>query len=98
MFFVFQSADCDCDCVSLKPHGRSEGFPRTGYFIPGCDGTGAWQISGDTLLTLFTLFTLKTLTLLAREAFKKLPGGRSSVLTEYEPVGSHGTLFMSILI
>ena len=26
----------------------------------------------------------------AREAFKKTPGGRSSVLTEYEPVGSHG--------
>ncbi len=25
---------------------RSEGFPRTGYFIPGRDGTGAWQISG----------------------------------------------------
>ncbi len=24
---------------------RSEGFPRTGYFIPGRDGTGAWQIS-----------------------------------------------------
>ena len=22
------------------------GFPRTGYFVPGCDGTGAWQISG----------------------------------------------------
>ena len=21
-------------------------FPRTGYFIPGRDGTGAWQISG----------------------------------------------------
>ncbi len=26
----------------------------------------------------------------AREVFKKVPGGRSSVLTEYEPVGSHG--------
>ena len=25
-----------------------------------------------------------------REGFRKLPGGRSSVLTEYEPVGSHG--------
>ena len=25
---------------------RSEGFPRTGYFIPGRDGMGAWQISG----------------------------------------------------
>ena len=26
----------------------------------------------------------------AREVFKKLPGGRGFVLTEYEPVGSHG--------
>ena len=26
----------------------------------------------------------------AREVFKKVPEGRSSVLTEYEPVGSHG--------
>ena len=25
---------------------RSEVFPRTGYFIPGRDGMGAWQISG----------------------------------------------------
>ena len=25
---------------------RSEGFPRRGYFIPGRDGMGAWQISG----------------------------------------------------
>jgi hypothetical protein len=25
---------------------RSEGFPRTGYFIPGRDGTGTWLISG----------------------------------------------------
>ncbi len=25
---------------------RSEEFPRTGYFVPGCDGTGACQISG----------------------------------------------------
>ena len=24
----------------------SEGFPHTGYFIPGRDGTRAWQISG----------------------------------------------------
>ncbi len=26
----------------------------------------------------------------ARETFKKLPGGHSSVLTEYEPEASHG--------
>ncbi len=26
----------------------------------------------------------------AREVFKNLPGGRSFVLTEYEPVASHG--------
>ena len=25
--------------------GRSEGFPRTGYFFPRRNGTGAWQIS-----------------------------------------------------
>ncbi len=25
---------------------NSEGFPRTGYFAPGRDGTRAWQISG----------------------------------------------------
>ena len=24
---------------------RSEGFPRTGYFIPGRDGIGVWQDS-----------------------------------------------------
>ena len=23
---------------------RSEGFPGTAYFIPGCDGIGVWQI------------------------------------------------------
>ena len=27
-------------------YGRSEGFPRTGYFIPGRDGMGAWLKSG----------------------------------------------------
>ena len=24
---------------------RSEGFPRTRYFIPGCDGMGVWPNS-----------------------------------------------------
>ena len=33
------------------PVGRSEGFPRTGYFIPGRDGTGAWKISGVVRVT-----------------------------------------------
>ncbi len=35
---------------------RSEGFPRTGYFIPGCDGTGAWQISGVVRVTARACF------------------------------------------
>ncbi len=30
---------------------RSEGFPRTGYFVPGCVGTGAWWISGVVRVT-----------------------------------------------
>ncbi len=30
---------------------RSEGFPRTGYFIPGRDGTKAWRISGVVRMT-----------------------------------------------
>ncbi len=30
---------------------RSEGFPRTGYFVPGRDGTGAWRISGVVRVT-----------------------------------------------
>ncbi len=29
----------------LVPTNWSEGFPRTGHLIPGCGGTGAWQIS-----------------------------------------------------
>ena len=45
--------------------GRSEGFPRTGYFVPGCDGTGAWQISGIVRVTaracfVFLRFSLGT--------------------------------------
>ena len=32
--------------ASRSTLNRSEGFPRTGYFIPGRDGMGAWQISG----------------------------------------------------
>ena len=35
---------------------RSEGFPRTGYFIPGCDGTGAWWISGVVRVTARAYF------------------------------------------
>ncbi len=31
----------------------SEGFPRTGYFASGRDGTGAWRISGTVALPLF---------------------------------------------
>ena len=27
--------------------GRSEGFARTGYLIPGCDGNGAWTQPGN---------------------------------------------------
>ena len=26
-------------------YGRSEGFPRTAYFVPGCDGMGVWPNS-----------------------------------------------------
>ena len=33
------------------PQHRSEGFPRTGYFIPGRVGTGAWRISGVVRVT-----------------------------------------------
>ena len=29
----------------MRPY-RREAFPRTGYFILGRDGIGAWQISG----------------------------------------------------
>ena len=27
--------------------GRSEGYARTGYWIPGCDGKGGWMRPGD---------------------------------------------------
>ena len=30
---------------TLADYDRSEGFPRTGYFIPGRDGIGVWQDS-----------------------------------------------------
>ncbi len=41
----------DCNNIGKNQNwvytqNRSEGFPRTGYFILGRDGTGAWQISG----------------------------------------------------
>ena len=38
------------------PKNRSEGFPRTGYFVPGCDGMGTWQISGVVRVTARALF------------------------------------------
>ena len=32
--------------ISLAgPYGRSEGFPRAAYFVPGRDGIGVWPIS-----------------------------------------------------
>ncbi len=38
--------------ANLGEHkNRSEGFPQTGYFIPGRDGTGAWLISGVVRVT-----------------------------------------------
>ena len=44
---------------------RSEGFPRTGYFIPGRDGTRAWQISRvvRAARALFTDFSTPALAL-----------------------------------
>ena len=39
-----------------KSENRSEGFPRTGYFIPGRDGTGAWRISGVVRVTARACF------------------------------------------
>ena len=35
---------------------RSEGLPRTGYFIPGRDGTGAWQMYGIVRVLTRALF------------------------------------------
>ncbi len=47
---------------------RSEGFPRTGYFVLGRDGTGAWQISGVVCVTAraFLLLLLGSLVFLLR--------------------------------
>ncbi len=44
------------------------------------------------IIGLLGLFWAENGTGGAREVFKKLPGCRSSVLTEYERVGSHGDL------
>ena len=55
---------------------RSEGFPRTGYFVLGRDGTGAWQISGVVRVTAgadfvdFVFFEICVLFLRFSEVFR----------------------------
>ena len=46
---------------------RSEGFPRTGYFIPGRDGMGAWQISGVIHAAARAFFYVREESILAQE-------------------------------
>ena len=63
-------------CRAALCDDRSEGFPRTGYFVPGRDGTGAWRISGVVRVTARAYFVcvveISVLFLRLLEVFKVL--------------------------
>ena len=45
MLYTYFMKHTPVDC-ELSRH-RSEGYARTGYWIPGCDGKGGWMRPGD---------------------------------------------------